>query len=105
MNVAVGVGSANQFRLMGGAIGLAITSSVLNSYVKHHLSEFLTPAELSRLLQASGKVGTLRPEIQDMARRVFDHGYNLQMKIVIGCSAGQLLGIAIMWKRKNVTVA
>jgi hypothetical protein len=90
---------------MGGAMGLASTSSVLNNYGKHHLSEFLTPAELSTLLQASERVGTLRQEIQDMVRRVFNHGYNLQMKIVIGCSAGQLLGIAVVWKKKNVTVA
>lgn len=89
---------------MGGAIGLAICTSVLNSYVKSHLSEFLTPAQVDSLLQTSAALADLRPELQGLVKTVFAEGYNIQMRILCGLAAAQIPGSLIMWQRKQIVL-
>lgn len=89
---------------MGGALGLAITTSVLNSYVSSHLSHFLTPAQVNSLLQISAALADLKPELQLLVKSVFAEGYNIQMKILCGLAAAQIPGSLIMWQKEQIVL-
>ena len=101
---AVALGSVNQFRYMGAAVGLAITTTVLNSYVRSRLSGFLSRKEIELLLETSASVSSLPMEVQHSIRSVFGHGYNIQMRILIGLAAAQLPASAVMWQKKQIVV-
>jgi hypothetical protein len=98
------MGTTTQFRLMGGAIGLAITTSVLNGFIRSHLSKVLSIDDIVALLQTSQTLENFDPIVQAQIRQVFAAGYTLQIKIVIGFAAGQILASAIMWQKKNIIV-
>lgn len=89
---------------MGGAIGLAIVTNVLNSYIKSHLSGLLTPEEISALLRTTQAFTALSPEIAEAVKTVFASGYNLQMSVLVGFSAAQIPVALIMWQKKQIIV-
>jgi len=93
------MGAITQARPLGGAIGLAITTTVLNSYIKSSLRGLLTPEQLGGLLESIDVINFLPPEQQAQVRQSFSHGYNLQMKVMIGFSAAQILVVALMWEK------
>lgn len=79
-----------QFRTMGGAIGLAIATSVLNSYVRSHLAQMLPADQISLLFRTTDAFAALPPELEDSVRAIFAHGYNLQIYVILGFAAAQL---------------
>jgi hypothetical protein len=89
---------------MGSAIGLAVATSVLNAYLRTHLSPTLTPLELSLLLQNTQTLHSLSLDKQKLIRKVFAQGYNLQFRIATGVAGVQFLATALIWRRKNVVV-
>jgi hypothetical protein len=82
---------------MGSAIDLAVTTSILNTYLHSRLSLFLSAPELSSLLQNTQTVSTLSVEKQELVRRVFGEGYNLQFRIVTGVIGAQFFATGIVW--------
>ena len=93
-----------QFRTMGGAIGLAIVTTVLNSYVKFHLAGILSSVEIEALLRTTEAFATLAPDVAETARQVFGNGFNLQMRIMIGFSAAQVPAILLMWQKEQIVI-
>ena len=87
---AVTVSATIQFRTVGGAIGLAIVTTATNTYIKRHSAGNLSSAQVSALSQTTESFAALSPEMADIAKTVFAHGYNLQMRIMIGFSGAQL---------------
>lgn len=102
---ATAMGGVIQARPLGGAIGLAVTTTALNSYVKSKLSGILDPAQLSAILQSVQVVEILPTDLQASTRSVFSKAYDLQMQIMIGFSAAQVLVALAMWERKLTRVA
>ena len=98
-DLATATGAMIQFRQMGGAIGLTIGSSLLNSHLKSHLAPpLLSPDQLSRLLQSTSQIQTFAPQLQEVVRDVFASGYNLQMKVITGFAAAQFPAVMLMVK-------
>lgn len=93
-----------QFRTMGGAIGLAIVTTLLNSYIKSHLSGFLSPEQINALLKTTQAFKALPPDRAEMVKTVFASGYNLQMQVMVGFSAAQIPAALIMWQKKQIVV-
>jgi hypothetical protein len=89
---------------MGAVIGVAILTSVLNSYVESHLSTFLTSREINALLQSTLSIDTLAPDLQELVKLTFARGYNIQIRILMGISVGQFLTAILMWKKKKQIV-
>ena len=88
-----------QFRALGGAIGLAIVTNILNNYLKSKLSIVLSPAQLAGLLETSAVIKTFTPTLQRAVQTVYSEGYNLQMKVLTGFGAAQILGLVVMWEK------
>jgi hypothetical protein len=101
---AVALGAISQFRMMGSAVGVAITTSVLNNYVKDHLKGFLSAEKIRELLLKTQMIGDFDPVVGNEIRGVFVKGYNVQLRIVVGICVAQVLSVGLMWRRKNVVV-
>ncbi|KAL9078059.1 MAG: hypothetical protein Q9157_003027 [Trypethelium eluteriae] len=99
---AIGTSAIVQFRFMGGAIGLSIVTTVMNSYVQSHLREFLAPAQVHSLLETTGTLSTLSPDLRNFIQTTFASGYNAQMRVVIGLSGGQLLLACLLWRKPQI---
>ena len=93
-----------QMRTMGGLCGLAIVTTAMNSYVKAHLAQHLSSAEIGTLLESANGLETLQPETVAVAKSIFAQGYDLQMRITVGFSAAQLPVTLMMWKTKQILV-
>ena len=89
---------------MGGAVGLAIVTSILNSSVSSNLSEFLTPQQVQSLLDTSSALAGFPPDIQAKIQSAFADGYNTQLKVLAGLAAAQLPSSLIMWQKKQIVV-
>ena len=102
--LAVALSALIQFRTMGGAIGLAIVTTVMNNYVKSHLANYLSQDQIGNLLRTTEAFPTLPPDLADTVKRIFEDGYNLQMRVVVGFSAAQIPAALLMWQKKQVVV-
>ncbi|CAD6570392.1 MAG: hypothetical protein ASARMPREDX12_003478 [Alectoria sarmentosa] len=104
VGITVAMSAVIQFRTMGGAIGLAIVTTVINSYLRNRLAGLLPPDQIAALLQSTDALGTLPPALAETVRGIFARGYNLQLRIMIGFSAAQIPVTFLMWQRKQIVV-
>ncbi|ORY63857.1 major facilitator superfamily domain-containing protein [Pseudomassariella vexata] len=63
-DMAVGMGSVTQIRILGGTIGFAICSALLNNHIKAEASGFLTVEQVAALLESFQVVKLLPSEVQ-----------------------------------------
>jgi hypothetical protein len=97
----VAVGTVIQFRMLGGALGIAVANTVLNSHVLSRLTPILG-SHVSTLLNEPSSIGLAPPALRDQIRTVFGEAYNLQMRAMIGFSAAQIISIMLVWKKKQI---
>ncbi|KAJ5761050.1 hypothetical protein N7520_008206 [Penicillium odoratum] len=97
-DLAIATGTVVQLRFLGGAIGLAIASNILNSRLAHHLKGVLTHHEIHLFLENSTTLKTLSPHLQDDVKRVFADSYRIQLIVMIGFAAAQLPAILLLLK-------
>lgn len=102
--IAVAIGSIAQFRVMGGAIGLAIITTAFNSLITSRLGEFLSESQLIQLLKAPTTITSLSQDRQEVVRLTFADGYKLQLRILCGLAAGQIPASLLMWQKQQITV-
>ena len=93
-----------QFRIMGGLIGLAVVSAVSRNVISSDLKGFLTQDQVNSILQSTDNIISFAPIIQSQIRSVFAVGYNIQIKILIGFSAAQILSSILMWQKKQIVL-
>ena len=101
---AVALGSVTQFRIMGGVIGLAIVTAAYKGYIQSHLGSFLTPEEMSQLLESAHNILLFDANKQDQIREAFARGYNIQFRILIAFAAAQIPSSLLMWQRKQTLI-
>lgn len=101
---AVAGGALLQFRIFGGALGLAIASNVLNNHIKSSLAGVVSAEELSQLLKSTASIRFMPAEVQARILASFSDGYNLQMKIMTGFAGAQLLAVGALWRKNQITL-
>ena len=101
---AVALGSVAQFRVMGGVIGLAIVTTVQNSFVRSRLVQSLTESQIDQILQSAEAIPTFSSDVQTTVKHAFADGYNIQMKILAGFAAAQIPSSLIMWQKEQIVV-
>ena len=93
------MGALAQFRVLGGSVGLAVCTNVLNDKIKS-ASIFLSPQQLNGLLESAQAIETLPPSFQEALRRIYAAGYNEEMQVLTGFSGAAVVATLIMWERK-----
>ncbi|KAI0010006.1 major facilitator superfamily MFS-1 [Xylariaceae sp. FL0662B] len=101
---AVGFGAGNQFRMMGGAIMIAISTSVFNSSVRPYLAELFGFADTNTLVTLGYELGSLPLEMQNEIRVILAKGYNRQMLVLCASAAAQIPAALLLWKRNQILI-
>ena len=94
------MGAITQIRVLGGTIGLAVCTAVLNEHVRHSLSLVLPPQQISGILQSVSSISDLDATAEKAVRRVFAEGYNQQMRIMTYFSAVVFFVSLLAWERR-----
>lgn len=92
-------GAVAQARMLGGSIGLAIATIVLNRNFTAELSSILTPTELSNLRQSLSTLLQLQPTQQLAVTKVFANSFNDQLRICTYIAAVGVLASLSTWTR------
>ena len=99
ITLAVALGGVTQFRVLGGTVGKAIATNLLNNHVKNSLSTILQSDQLSGVLQPNQVIGTFEPTVQAHVKMVFAEGYNKGIGAILGFAAAESLSILLMWEK------
>lgn len=73
---------------------------MLNDKVKSKSKHFLSPQQLSGVLQSAETINTLSPDLQRIVRRVFASGYNEEMQVLTAFGGACVLATLLMWEKK-----
>lgn len=103
-DTAVGNGAMNQFRILGGSLGLSIVTCATSPSLRTQLLEVLTPEQTARVLDRTDQILTLPLATQGLVRERFGNMYNMQMIILIGIAAAQLIVTVLQWQRKAIVL-
>jgi hypothetical protein len=87
-----------QIRFLGGAIGLAIASNILNGRLAQRLQGVLTSHELHLFLENVKSIESLSPRLQEAAKSVLASSFNTQLLVMIGFAAAQLPASLLLLK-------
>lgn len=101
---AAGNAAAVQFRFLGSATVISLTTAVGNSSVKHKLSGLLTSSQIESIFRKSAAINTLPMSLQPTVRSYFVESFNVQMRIVLGFAVATILCALMMWKRNQIRV-
>lgn len=97
------MGTGNQFRMVGGAIVIAISTSVLNSYVKPQLAS-LGFSGTNILAVVEQELSSLPVATSDQVRLILARGFNKQMLVLCVSAAAQVPAGLLMWKREQIRI-
>lgn len=101
---AVSSGALLQFRVFGGALGIAIATTVMNSTLTSRLTHTIGPERLAAVLQNTAAMREFPTEMRKSVLHAFADGYNLQMKILTGLAGVQLVAVGMLWRKKQISV-
>ncbi|KAF5868961.1 putative mfs multidrug transporter protein [Botrytis fragariae] len=96
---AVGMSGSGQFRALGGSIGIAICTNVLNNHITSALSSILSPIQLNELLQSTEVLTKFPPRLLAITRKAYSDAYNTQMLLLAAFSAATLMTTVLFWER------
>ncbi|KAL4875012.1 major facilitator superfamily domain-containing protein [Aspergillus karnatakaensis] len=99
---SVSIGTGLQVRMLGAALGIAAATSIQHEYVLEHLSLFLSPEAVDRILVSAQAIATLTSDEEVKTREVYAAAYGLQMKLAGAFAVVQFLGVALVWRRVNL---
>ncbi|KAI1652664.1 putative multidrug resistance protein fnx1 [Daldinia decipiens] len=103
-DLAVASAAGTQFRFLGSAFVVPITTAVGNGWVKDQLSSSLTSSQIDRIFQSTASIYELPKPLQPSIRSIFVRGFNLEMHVVLGFAVASVLSIALMWRRNPIRV-
>lgn len=98
-------GAMNQTRFLGGAIGLAISSNILNGKLQGRLADTLSSDQMHRLLETTSMIASLPEKLRHTVEEVFGESYTLQFQVMIAFAALQIPASILMFKRGRQYVA
>lgn len=99
-DMPVVIGAVTQVRVLGGTIGLAISTTVLNGFVKQRLQAFLSLEEANSVGDSLQEIRKLTRDQQTSVRGIFAEGYQRQMYMLTGFSGLVFMSSLLMWERK-----
>ncbi|ORY12828.1 putative multidrug resistance protein fnx1 [Clohesyomyces aquaticus] len=100
-DLATSTSGAVQFRLLGGAIAVAIVTAVMNNDVRRTLLPIIGPEDLAQILRTTETIEELKEPLRTIVRDVFLKGYNMQLRIIVGFAAAGIPATLLMWQQKE----
>ncbi|TGO27878.1 hypothetical protein BPAE_0035g00210 [Botrytis paeoniae] len=97
-DMAVSMSAFFQARELGGALGIAICSNVLNSKIKSSLKGEVTAMQLKALLKSSQDISILPVSLQEDVRLAYAAGFSEQLKVLVGLSGCGILATFLLWE-------
>ncbi|KAL8808018.1 MAG: hypothetical protein Q9182_000296 [Xanthomendoza sp. 2 TL-2023] len=104
-DVAAAQGALSQARILGGSIGLAMATIVLNNRISDNLAGVVDPLGIKSIQQSVNAVVTLSPTNQALVRRAYSDAFNEQMRICAYLSAAGLLISLATYQKAPPSVA
>ncbi|KAF2181151.1 hypothetical protein K469DRAFT_692381 [Zopfia rhizophila CBS 207.26] len=99
-DMAVGMGTTNQMRNLGGSIGISICANLLSSTLSNQLNDRLSPTQFHALLGSAEAIDVIPRELQDQVREAFSRSFTRQMQAITGLGVAGLLFTLIMIERR-----
>ncbi|KAF2446031.1 major facilitator superfamily transporter [Karstenula rhodostoma CBS 690.94] len=99
-HLAVGMGTSNQFRVLGGSIGVAICANILNDHLANRLRGLLSPDQIRALLASAQTLAFISPDLRQAVRDTFAESFVMQMQVILGLSCAGLLATLLMIERQ-----
>lgn len=98
------MGAADQVRMVGSVLALAIVTSVFNGHVRPLLDKIdISGGDI--VADTAQHRGQVSVHLQEQINMILAEGYNEQMMVVTGFAAAQLLTVLLMWRKKQVTAS
>ncbi|CAJ2514279.1 Uu.00g023980.m01.CDS01 [Anthostomella pinea] len=104
-DMAVAMGAVTQVRVLGGTLGLAISSTVLNNHLSSNLPLLLPPEDIKQISDSVQFINTLPETTRDAVRRVFADGYNAQLRVMTYFSAAVWICALLLWENRPRSAA
>jgi hypothetical protein len=96
--LAIATGAVVQFRFLGGAVGLAIASNILNGRLAHHLQGVLTRHDLHLFLENTKAINHISPHLQQEVRHILAGSFSTQLRVMIGFAAASVPAALLLLK-------
>lgn len=100
--IALAQGIVNQARILGGTIGLACSTIILNIKFGTNLSGILTPAQITRLRQTLEEITLLTIDQQVAVQRAFSDAFADQFRVCTYVAAAVLIFSLMTFSRRPV---
>lgn len=98
----IAMGTATQGRQVGGALGVAIATTILNTHLSDKLASFLNPEHVEAIKDTAQAIDSLPEAVQIDVRRTFAEAYNMQMKMVGAFALAQIIVVGMVWKKRQI---
>ena len=93
-----GTSVITQFRLLGGLVGISIASAISTPYIRSYMLDMLPYPTAISILKKIEALDMVKGEILEKVRIIFDNGYELQTRLLIGFSVAQFPTTMLMWR-------
>ena len=104
-DVAAAQGAISQARILGGSLGLAMATIVLNSKLGDGLAGVQDPAQIKGLEQSLSSIATLSGPDYAMVAQIYTDSFNTQMRICTYLSAATVIAALCTYQKKPASVA
>jgi hypothetical protein len=101
---AAAQGALNQARMLGGSIGLAISTIVLNKRLVSTLTDVVSAAQLLDLQRGLSTMTRLSSVTQFLITQVYAQSFNEDMRICTCISAFSILCALATWQRNRISL-
>nr|OQO31265.1 hypothetical protein B0A51_01019 [Rachicladosporium sp. CCFEE 5018] len=92
-----------QTRVLGGNLGLAIATIILNARLNIDLDGTLTAQQLSDLKRSLNSIGSLKPTQVAAVGTSFANAFRIQLLVCLGVAIVSLMCCAMIWQRNPRT--
>jgi hypothetical protein len=102
---AVAMSAMVQARILGGALGLAVVTTVFTGYVHRELSHgSFSASDIDIFLRNTKNFDGLDEAKAGIGRMVLAKGHNVQMMIVAGFSGAQIPAALLIWSKPQIRI-
>lgn len=98
------MGAGNQFRMIGSATVITVSTSLLNNYLRAQLPSLLSVSEDNPFQSLGKDLASLPPDLQNEVRLLLAEWFNRQMLVLCVPAAVQLSASLLVWKKMQISI-